>query len=76
MKMCFINLSRAYKNPLKEQAFEGKVNFSSTNVGVSVQIFFLHSANSILVTFYHDSLRPKIFKAFITSLFEGIWVSN
>ena len=28
--------------------------------------------NSILGTFYHDSLRAKIFKTLITSLLEGI----
>ena len=27
-------------------------------------------------TFYHDSLRAKIFKTLIISLFEDIWVSN
>ena len=33
-------------------------------------------SDSILGTFHHDSLRAKIFKTLITSLFEDIWVSN
>ena len=33
-------------------------------------------SDSILGTFYHDSLHVNIFKTLITSLFEDIWFSN
>ena len=59
----------ALATPLAVSHLLQKINYQNRR-------FRQRRSDSILGNFYHDSLRAKIFKTLITSLFEAIWVSN